>query len=72
METVPQQGYINLVKASWILIDVVVRHPQLSYLDNEVRIEVDALAAVWQKISLPLNDLANGIACVWCCSRIHG
>jgi hypothetical protein len=30
METVSQLGYLNLVKASWILIDLIVRHPQLA------------------------------------------
>jgi hypothetical protein len=44
--TVSRHGYLKLVKAAWILIDVVVRHPQLSYLDASVRMDVEALAGV--------------------------
>ncbi|KAF8245176.1 hypothetical protein K440DRAFT_604272 [Wilcoxina mikolae CBS 423.85] len=33
--TVPKEGYIYLIKASWILVDIVVRHPQLNYLDSK-------------------------------------
>lgn len=55
--TVSQQGYINLIKASWILIDVIVRHPQLNLLDSGIRYDVELLANVgptenpsWQEI----------------------
>lgn len=43
---VSHDGYLSLVKASWILVDVIVRHPQLNYLDDAIRIDVDALATV--------------------------
>lgn len=41
-----QQGYINLIKASWILIDVIARHPQLNLLDSGIRCDVELLANV--------------------------
>lgn len=44
--TVSQQGYINLIKSSWILIDVIVRHPQLNLLDSGIRYDVELLANV--------------------------
>lgn len=44
--SVPPQGYVDLIKASWILIDVIARHPQLNLLDSVVRCEVELLAEV--------------------------
>lgn len=47
MDATPaQQGYIDLIKASWILIEVIARHPQLKLLDPGNRSEVDLLASV--------------------------
>lgn len=43
---ISQQGYVDLIKASWILIDVIARHPQLNLLDTGVRCEVELLAEV--------------------------
>jgi len=43
---VSQKGYINLIKASWILIDIITRHPQLSFLYSDVQLEVEMLAGV--------------------------
>lgn len=43
---ISQQGYINLIKASWILIDVIARHPQLNLLDSDTRYNVELLANV--------------------------
>lgn len=40
------QGYLDLIKASWILIDVIARHPQLNLLDTAVRCDVELLAEV--------------------------
>lgn len=40
------QGYLDLIKASWILIDVIARHPQLNLLDTVVRCNVELLAEV--------------------------
>lgn len=40
------QGYLDLIKASWILIDVIARHPQLNLLDTVVRGDVELLAEV--------------------------
>lgn len=40
------QGYTDLVKSSWILIDVIARHPQLNLLDSSIRYEAELLAEV--------------------------
>ncbi|RPA79533.1 hypothetical protein BJ508DRAFT_140759 [Ascobolus immersus RN42] len=37
-------GILNLVKAAWILVDVVVLHPQLSYLDASMQFEIRTLS----------------------------
>lgn len=44
--TLPLQGYLDLIKASWILVDVIARHPQLNLLDTTVRYEVEILTEV--------------------------
>lgn len=41
-----KQGYADLVKASWILIDVIARHPQLNLLDPGIRYDAELLAEV--------------------------
>lgn len=43
---VTEQGYINLIKASWLVIGVIVRQPQLNCLDSGVRYDVELLANV--------------------------
>ena len=43
-------GYINLIKSSWLLIDIIARHPQLNFLISDVQYEVQLLAAA----SIPL------------------
>lgn len=35
-----------LIKASWILSDVITRHPQLNFMETNIRIEVGGLAEV--------------------------
>ncbi|KAA8911289.1 ankyrin repeat-containing domain protein [Sphaerosporella brunnea] len=64
-ETIFRQGYLNLMKASWILIDVIVRHPQLNFLHNTLRYDVELLTATIQaelrrleQRSIPLSSLA--------------
>ncbi|KAF8244856.1 hypothetical protein K440DRAFT_557690 [Wilcoxina mikolae CBS 423.85] len=47
--TVPQGGYMNLVKASWILVDVIARHPQSNVLDSDVQFEVQLLVGMIRK-----------------------
>jgi hypothetical protein len=44
--TVPLLAYINLIKASWILIDIIACHPQLSFLNSSALYEVQLLLAV--------------------------
>ena len=52
---VPGQGYLDLVKASWILVDVIKRHPQLNLLNADIRYEVVLLA----EVSYFCNDEPN-------------
>lgn len=40
------QRYADLIKSSWILIDVIARHPQLNLLDSTVRYDTELLADV--------------------------
>ena len=39
-------AYTNLIKASWILVDVIACHPQLPFLDSSMHYEVQLLSAV--------------------------
>ena len=55
--SVTGQGYLDLVKASWILIDVIKRHPQLNLLNTSIRYEVELLA----EVSRHSNDRLNGV-----------
>lgn len=45
-QTLSQQGYADLIKASWIMIDVIARHPQLNLLDPGIRFDAELLAEV--------------------------
>jgi hypothetical protein len=51
-----KRGYIYLVKASWILVDIIVRHPQLNYLDSNVRILMMQLAEVGNDDYVHVSD----------------
>jgi hypothetical protein len=42
----PRQCYIDLIKDGWILSDIVPRHPQLSFLDDAVRMDPESLSKV--------------------------
>lgn len=39
------KGYTYLVKASWILIDVIACHPQLCYISSTVDSKIKLLSA---------------------------
>ncbi|KAI5840126.1 hypothetical protein DFP73DRAFT_197664 [Morchella snyderi] len=41
---VSHQAYANLVKASWILIDVIAKHPQFNLLDPSIQYDAEVLA----------------------------
>lgn len=41
-----KQGYADLVKASWILVDLIAQHPQLNLLGSDVRCDAEVLAEV--------------------------
>jgi hypothetical protein len=45
-QTISVQAYTDLIKASWILVDVIACHPQLSFLDSNMHYEVQILSAV--------------------------
>ncbi|RPA79535.1 hypothetical protein BJ508DRAFT_211068 [Ascobolus immersus RN42] len=49
---------LHLVKAAWILIEVVILHPQLSFLETEMRSEVKILSDVRKRFYLQtLNSI---------------
>jgi len=59
---VPLPAYINLIKASWILIDIIACHPQLSFLNSSTHYELQLLSAVsysLKKKSLNFNYNTN-------------
>lgn len=59
-QTISQQGYADLIKAAWILVDIIGRHPQLDFLDSGIRYEVVQLTQVWFSRVGGLNEmLAN-------------
>lgn len=45
-QCVPVSAYANLIKASWILIDIIAGHPQLSFFNSSTHFEVQLLSAV--------------------------
>jgi len=52
MEPEPSDGvvsklrYLYFVKASWILIDIIVRHPQYNLLRPSLRYDIEILTQV--------------------------
>lgn len=46
-QIISHQGYADLIKAAWILVDIIGRHPQLDFLDSGIRYEVVQLTQVW-------------------------
>lgn len=45
-DIVPTEAYLNLLKASWILREVIVVHPQFSVMESSVQYEVMELIQV--------------------------
>ena len=45
-KTVPTQSYINLLKGSWILIDIMAGHPQLPFFESSTHLEIQQLSVV--------------------------
>ena len=43
---VSHEGYLNLLKASWILTDVITVHPQFGYIEASIQYEVMQLTEV--------------------------
>ena len=44
-QTVPLAAYTNLIKASWILVDIIACHPQISFIKANTYSEVQLLSA---------------------------
>ncbi|KAH0558859.1 hypothetical protein GP486_004507 [Trichoglossum hirsutum] len=53
---VPLPAYANLIKASWILVDIIACHPQLSFLNSSTHYEVQLLSAELKKEFKRIND----------------
>jgi len=51
-QAVPSQAYANLIKASWILVDVIARHPQQPFFDRNTQSEVLLLSAVSHSLKI--------------------
>ena len=49
--TVSHSVYKSLIKASWILSDVITKHPQLNLLEAAMQYDVQALAEVRSNLS---------------------
>ena len=45
-QAVPYAAYTNLIKSSWILIDIIACHPQVPFLTASTQAEVRRLSAV--------------------------
>ena len=78
--TVPQQkvplaAYTNLIKASWILVDIIACHPQVPYIKANTHSEVQLLSAelknefsrlsALQSIVPDLNELEGQDLRIW-------
>jgi hypothetical protein len=48
-KAVPIQCYVNLLKASWILIDIMAGHPQLPFFEAGTHLETQNLSTVSQE-----------------------
>lgn len=46
-------AYTHLVKASWILVDIISCHPQISFLGHGTRYEIPLLSAVSHAFGCP-------------------
>ena len=62
--TVPQQkvplaAYTNLIKASWILVDIVACHPQVPFIKASTHSEVQLLSAELKNEFSRLSDLQS-------------
>ena len=44
-QSVPSEGYVNLIKASWIVVDIIAYHPQVSLLAASKFAEVQLLTS---------------------------
>ena len=44
-QPVPVSAYANLIKASWILVDIIACHPQVSFLSSSTRAEVTSMSS---------------------------
>ncbi len=44
-EKIPMAAYANLIKSSWILVDIIACHPQFQFITASTRSEVQSLSS---------------------------
>ena len=55
-EKVPLAAYANLIKSSWILVDIIACHPQVQFVTASTHSEVQALSAELKHEFARLSD----------------
>ncbi|KAI5782058.1 hypothetical protein DFH27DRAFT_488134 [Peziza echinospora] len=61
-----RQRYVDLLKASWIVVDVVAKHPQLNSLDPGAQVEAALLAEV--RISIEIIHRISEVLIYFTCT----
>lgn len=56
-EKVPKAAYVNLIKSSWILMDIITCHPQVPFVTASTQLEVQSLSAETKNEFARLSDL---------------
>ena len=74
-QPVPVSAYANLIKASWILVDIIACHPQVSFLSSSTRAEVASMSSEIKReferitsleLTVPdLKDISNEDLQIW-------
>ena len=72
---IPLTAYANLVKASWILVDIIACHPQVPFIAASTHSEVQLLSAelknefsrlaILESIVPDLSELEGQDLCIW-------
>ena len=60
-QKVPLAAYTNLIKASWILVDIIACHPQVPYIKASTHLEVQLLSAELKNEFSRLSALQSSI-----------
>ena len=56
-EKVPLSAYANLIKSSWILVDIIASHPQITFVTASTHLEVRSLSAELKKEFARISSL---------------